>query len=121
MEIFKEFTFDSAHFLPNVPDGHKCKNMHGHTYRVRFYCKGKVDDYTGWVIDFADIKAVWKPIEKIVDHKLLNDIPGLENSTAENISIWLWRKMKPNLPLLSKIELWETPTCGVIYCGEFEE
>ena len=120
MEIFKEFTFDAAHWLPNVPEGHKCKNMHGHTYRVRFYVRGAVDPHTGWVIDFGEIKAAWKPLEKLLDHHCLNDIPGLENSTAENITIWLWRKIKPLLPQLSKIELNETPTCGVIYQGEYE-
>ena len=118
MEIFKEFTFDSAHYLPNVPEGHKCKNMHGHTYRVRFYLEGPIDPHTGWVIDFGDIKAVWKPIEQMLDHNLLNDIPGLENPTAEIIAVWLWNKMKSQLPLLSKIELNETPTCGAIYQGE---
>ena len=118
MEIFKEFTFDSAHFLPNVPDGHKCKNMHGHTYRVRLYCEGPIDPHTGWVIDFAEIKKVWKPINKIVDHKVLNDIPGLENSTAENFAVWIWNKVKPELPLMSKVGLWETPSAGVVYRGE---
>ncbi len=117
MEIFKEFTFDAAHFLPNVPDGHKCKNMHGHTYRIRLYCEGPVDPHTGWVVDFAVIKKVWEPIHKMLDHQLLNEVPGLHNSTAENISIWVWDKLKKDLPQLSKVELWETPSCGVIYCG----
>ncbi len=121
MEIFKEFTFDSAHFLPNVPEGHKCKNMHGHTYRLRVYCKGEIGENTGWVLDFADVKAVWKPLEKIVDHKVLNDIPGLENPTAEHIAMWFWRKMKPQLPQLSKIILWENPSSGVVYQGELED
>ena len=92
--------------------------MHGHTYRVRLYCEGPVDPYTGWVIDFADIKKVWKPIHKIVDHKMLNDIPGLENSTAENLAIWIWNKVKPELPLLSKVALWETPSAGLVYKGD---
>lgn len=120
MEIFKEFTFDAAHWLPNVPEGHKCKRLHGHTYRVRFYVKGAVDPHSGWVIDFGDIKSAWKPLEQQLDHRCLNEVPGLENSTAENIAVWLWRKIKPALPQLSKIELYETPSCGVIYRGEFE-
>ncbi len=120
MEIFKQFTFDSAHWLPNVPDDHKCKNMHGHTYIVRFYVKGALDPKLGWVIDFADLKKVWKPLEKTLDHKCLNDIPELENPTAENIAIWLWRKVKPQLPALSRIDLSENPSSGVIYRGEFE-
>ena len=120
MEIFKEFTVDCAHFLPHVPDGHKCKNMHGHTYRFRIYVRGELDPVLGWVIDFADIKRVWKPLEQQLDHKVLNDIPGLENPTAELIAVWLWRKIKPALPQLSRIDVCENPTTGVIYRGEFE-
>ena len=120
MEIFKQFAFDSAHWLPNVPDDHKCKNMHGHTYILRMYVKGELDEKLGWVIDFGDIKAIWKPLEKTLDHKCLNDIPGLENPTAENIAIWIWRQVKPQLPGLSRIELSENPNSGVIYRGEYE-
>ncbi|MEL7121323.1 MAG: 6-carboxytetrahydropterin synthase QueD [Bacteroidota bacterium] len=120
MEIYKQFTFDSAHWLPNVPEGHKCKNMHGHTYIIRIYVEGDLDEKLGWVIDFAEIKAIWKPLEKMLDHKVINDIPGLENPSAENIAIWIWRKLKPQLPGLSRIELNETPTSGVIYRGEYE-
>lgn len=118
MEIYKEFTFDSAHFLPYVPDGHKCKNMHGHTYRLRVYIKGKPDEKLGWIMDFKDLKDAVNPVIDLLDHKLLNDVPGLENSTAENITIWIWQKIKPVLPGLSRIELYETPTTGVLYSGE---
>jgi len=118
MEIFKDFTFDSAHFLPHVEESHKCRHLHGHTYRIRIFCRGHVESHTGWVLDFASIKKAWQPVEKTLDHKLLNDIPGLENPTAERIAIWVWNKLKPSLPLISKIELFETPTCGVAYHGE---
>ena len=118
MIIFKQFTFDSAHFLPNVPDGHKCKEIHGHTYQLTIFVEDKLHDDYGWVIDFADIKRIVVPIVKAVDHKLLNNIPGLENPTCEKVAIWLWDKIKPDLPQLSKIELNETPTSGAIYEGE---
>lgn len=121
MEIFKEFTFDSAHYLPYVPDDHKCKRMHGHTYRVKLVISGRLHPRLGWVIDFADIKAVWKPLEKQLDHHVLNDIPGLENPTAENLAIWIWRKVKPGIPHLSRVEVMENPTNGVVYRGEFEQ
>jgi len=121
MEIFKEFTFDSAHFLPHVPDDHKCKRMHGHTYRVRIWLKGALDTRMGWVADFGDIKAVWKPLEKRLDHCVLNDIPGLENPTAEHIARYIWRELQPQLPRLDRIELFETPTSGVVYRGEEED
>ncbi len=117
MQIFKTFTFDSAHFLPHVPEGHKCKEIHGHTYRMTVYIEGPLDPHIGWVADFADIKKAIEPIVKIVDHRLLNDLPGLENPTCENIAVWLWNRIKEKIPALVKIELHETPTSGVIYTG----
>ena len=117
MKIFKKFTFDSAHFLPNVPDGHKCKEMHGHTYQLTVFFEGELEKHLDWVIDFADIKKTVNPVVKSIDHKLLNDIKGLENPTCEVIAVWLWNKIKPELPTLTKIQLDETPTSGVIYEG----
>lgn len=118
MEIYKEFAFDSAHFLPNVPDGHKCKNMHGHTYRLKVFVKGIPNPEYGWIMDFKELKDIVANIIDQLDHKLINDIPGLENPTAEHITLWIWNKIKPLLPILSKIELYETPTTGVIYTGD---
>ena len=118
MEIYKEFSFDSAHFLPLVPEGHKCRNMHGHTYKLKVYIKGQPDTQFGWIMDFKELKDVVGPVIDQLDHKLINEIKGLENPTAENITIWIWQQIKPLLPLLSKIELHETPTTGVIYNGE---
>ncbi len=117
MLLFKEFTFDAAHFLPNVPDGHKCKEMHGHTYRLRVWLEGKLDKQLGWVIDFADLKKVVKPMLDQVDHKCLNNIKELDNPTCELIAVWIWDQLKPLLPSLQKIELHETPTSGVVYDG----
>ena len=118
MEIYKEFAFDSAHFLPYVPDGHKCKNMHGHTYRLRVCIEGPPDPHLGWIMDFKELKDIVGNTIEQLDHKLINDIRGLENPTAENITIWIWQQIKPLLPFLSRIELYETPTTGVIYKGE---
>jgi 6-pyruvoyltetrahydropterin/6-carboxytetrahydropterin synthase len=117
MQIFKSFTFDSAHFLPNVHEGHKCRNMHGHTYRLVVYLEGELDPKLGWVLDFADMKQSVVPMVKLLDHQLLNDIPGLENPTCEMVAVWIWNYIKPLLPSLSKIELHETPTSGVVYSG----
>lgn len=119
MEVFKKFTFDSAHFITEVPEGHKCRNVHGHTYHLTVFFDGPLDPKLGWVIDFAEIKAVVKPFVDQLDHKLLNDIKGLENPTSEGISMWLWDRIKSKLPTLSRIELNETPTSGVVYRGEF--
>lgn len=118
MEIYKEFSFDSAHFLPNVPEGHKCKNMHGHTYKLRVYIKGQPDPELGWIMDFKELKDKVAVVIDQLDHKLINDIPGLVNPTAENITIWIWKQIAPVLPQLSKIQLYETPTTGVIYEGD---
>lgn len=118
MIIFKDFSFDSAHFLPHVPEGHKCKEIHGHTYRMKLSFEGEMDQELGWVIDFAEIKKVVKPIVDRIDHKLLNDIEGLENPTCEVIAIWIWDQVKPLIPQLCQIELYETLTSGVVYKGK---
>ena len=117
MLIYKQFTFDSAHFLPNVPEGHKCANMHGHTYALSVFVEGEPDKNTGWIIDYGDLKKHIKPVIDILDHHLLNEIPGLENPTSEILTIWLWNKLKPMITELKRIELKETPTSGVIYEG----
>jgi len=117
MEIYKEFSFDSAHHLPFVPEGHKCKNVHGHTYHLTLFFSGEPDPQLGWIVDFAQIKKVVKPIIELLDHKNINDVPGLENPTCELMTIWFWNKIKPLLPSLSKVELRETPTSGAIYTG----
>jgi 6-pyruvoyltetrahydropterin/6-carboxytetrahydropterin synthase len=118
MKIFKQFTFDSAHFLPHVPDGHKCKEIHGHTYRLTIFVEGDLEKTLEWVMDFAEMKGVIDPVVKSIDHKLLNNISGLENPTCEIIAVWLWNKIKPSLPLMTKIELHETPTSGAVYEGK---
>jgi 6-pyruvoyltetrahydropterin/6-carboxytetrahydropterin synthase len=117
MTLYKEFSFDAAHFLPNVPEGHKCKEIHGHTYSLKIFVAGKIQSDLGWVLDYGDLKEAVEPVVKQLDHTLLNQIPGLENPTSELLAIWIWDKIKPVLPLLSKIELKETPTSGVIYEG----
>ena len=118
MEIYKEFSFDSAHFLPHVPEGHKCRNMHGHTYRLKVFIEGQPDPKLGWIMDFKELKDALSGVIEQLDHRLINDIPGLENPTAENITIWIWNQIKPMLTNLSRIELYETPTTGVIYKGQ---
>jgi 6-pyruvoyltetrahydropterin/6-carboxytetrahydropterin synthase len=120
VDLYKEFRFEAAHRLPNVPDGHKCGRLHGHSFRVEIHVDGPVDKHTGWVIDFAEIKAAFKPLLDQLDHYYLNDIPGLENPTSENIAIWIWRNLKPKLTLLSKVIVSETCTCGCSYQGEYE-
>ena len=118
MEIFKAFTLESAHRLPNVPAGHKCARVHGHSFRVEIHVSGPVDDYLGWVMDFADVKAAVDPLYRQLDHHYLNDVPGLENPTSENLAKWIWQQLKPALPQLSAVVVHETCTSGARYTGD---
>lgn len=120
MEIYKEFSFEAAHLLPNVPPGHKCARLHGHSFYVRLYVSGEVDPHTGWVMDFGELKAAFEPVYQQLDHHYLNDIAGLENPTSENLARWIWQQLKPGLPILSKVEVKETCTSGCIYQGQHE-
>ena len=117
MEIYKKFTIESAHWLPNVPDGHKCGRLHGHSINIIISVADSVDEQSGWVMDFADIKTAFKPIYHLLDHNCLNNIDGLENPTSENICLWIWEKLKPELPNLSQVEVCETCNSGCIYRG----
>ncbi len=117
MEIYKEFSIESAHRLPNLPADHKCSRLHGHSFHIRICVEGEVDPESGWVIDFAEIKAAYEPIFQQLDHHYLNDIEGLENPTSENLAKWIWDQMKPELPLLSKVIIKETCTSGCVYSG----
>jgi 6-pyruvoyltetrahydropterin/6-carboxytetrahydropterin synthase len=118
MEIFKDFTFEAAHRLPNLPGGHKCARLHGHSFHVRVCVSGPLHPQYGWVMDFADIKAAFEPVLNQLDHFYLNDIPGLGNPTSENVAIWIWQRLKPLLPVLSRVEVRETCTAGCSYSGE---
>ena len=118
MQIFKEFQFESAHCLPNVPENHKCRRLHGHSFMVTIYVEGEVGETSGWVMDFADIKNAFKPIYLQLDHYYLNDIEGLENPTSENLARWIWQRLAPNLTGLSKIIIKETCESGCVYEGD---
>ena len=117
MEIFKEFTFEAAHRLPRVPEGHKCGRLHGHSFRAEIHIAGPVDPESGWILDFAEIKTAFEPLYQLLDHNYLNDIPGLENPTIEEIARWIWERLQPSLPGLSSVVISETCTSGAIYRG----
>ena len=118
MEIFKEFRIEAAHRLPNVPPGHKCARLHGHSFRIELHVEGEVDPHTGWVMDFADIKRAFEPIYQRLDHHYLNDVPGLDNPTSENLARYIWRELRPSLPLLARVVVHETCTSGCRYSGD---
>ncbi|MGC4109603.1 MAG: 6-carboxytetrahydropterin synthase QueD [Nocardioides sp.] len=116
--MYREFTFESAHRLPYVGDGHKCGRLHGHSYRVQVHVTGPVGDDTGWVEDFGDIKVAFKPLEEQLDHNYLNEIDGLENPTSEMLARWIWAHLKVALPTMTAVQVRETCTSGCIYRGE---
>lgn len=118
MNIFKVFTIEAAHHLPNVPEGHKCRRLHGHSFRIEVHVAGPVDERAGWVLDFADIGSAFRPVFNQLDHYYLNEIEGLENPTSENLAKWIWQRLRPELPGLSKIVVQETCTAGCYYTGE---
>ena len=117
MDIFRVFSIEAAHRLPNVPAGHKCARLHGHSFRVELHVSGAVDAHTGWVMDFAELKRLFEPTYERLDHQYLNDVPGLENPTSENLARWIWKELRPQLPGLSRVVVHETCTSGCAYSG----
>jgi 6-pyruvoyltetrahydropterin/6-carboxytetrahydropterin synthase len=117
MEIFREFTFEAAHRLPHVPEGHKCARLHGHSYKVEVHVTGDVGDISGWVMDFGDIKQAVAPLHDELDHRYLNEVAGLENPTSEVLARWIWVRLAGTLPL-SQIVVRETCASGCVYRGE---
>jgi 6-pyruvoyltetrahydropterin/6-carboxytetrahydropterin synthase len=116
VEIFREFSFEAAHRLPNVPPGHKCARLHGHSFRVEVRLRGPVSAGQGWVMDFAGVKEAFAPLHDQLDHRYLNEVAGLENPTSENLAMWIWDRLCASLPL-SAIVIHETCTSGCIYSG----
>lgn len=117
MKITQAFRFEAAHLLPHVPECHRCRRLHGHSYRVELRLEGPVDPHTGFVVDFFDIEAAFGPLLERLDHHYLNDIEGLENPTAENIAVWIFERTKKTLPQLASVVVFETGDCWAEYDG----
>ena len=117
MELRKTFQFEAAHLLPHLPLTHKCRRLHGHSFRVEVVVEGELDPTLGWVMDYAEISAAFKPFWAQLDHYYLNEVPGLENPTSENVARWIWDHLKPRLPLLTEIVVAETCTARCVYRG----
>lgn len=117
-EIYREFTFEAAHRLPNVPEGHKCARLHGHSYKVDVRVTGPIGDRSGWVQDFGDLKAAFKPLEAQLDHHYLNEVDGLGNPTSEVLAMWIWDRLQGSLIGLCEVRVRETCTSGTVYRGE---
>ncbi len=117
MEIFKTVHFEAAHWLPQVPETHPCRRLHGHGYKLEIHVAGPVDARLGWVQDFGEIRQALQPVLEQLDHHCLNDVAGLENPTSENLVRWIWQRLKPELPLLCRLVIRETDTTGCSYDG----
>jgi 6-pyruvoyltetrahydropterin/6-carboxytetrahydropterin synthase len=118
LELRKIFQFEAAHLLPLLPKAHKCRRLHGHSFQVEVVVAGECDPKLGWVMDYADISAAFKPIWEKLDHNYLNEIRGLENPTSEVLAVWIWDHLKPKLPQLTEIVVAETCTARCVYRGE---
>jgi 6-pyruvoyltetrahydropterin/6-carboxytetrahydropterin synthase len=117
VRISQAFRFEATRLLPNVAEGHRCRRLHGHSYRVELRLEGPVDPGTGFVADFFAIEAASKPLLERLDHRYLNDIEGLENPTTENIAVWIWERTKTALPQLASVVVYETQDCFAEYDG----
>jgi 6-pyruvoyltetrahydropterin/6-carboxytetrahydropterin synthase len=115
--LVHRFRFEAAHHLPKVPPDHKCRRLHGHGYEVEVEVEGPVDPETGWYMDFADIARAAAAVRADLDHRVLNDVQGLENPTAEMLSAWIWERLKGSLPGLERISILETCACRCDYRG----
>lgn len=118
VRLTKDFTFEAAQTLPNVPPGHKCRRMHGHSFKAEISVEGATDPATGWLYDHSRITRAMEPLLEKLDHSYLNEIEGLENPTIENMCRWLWERLDPLLPGLSEIVLHETPSARCSYRGK---
>lgn len=117
MQLRKSFQFEAAHRLPHLPEGHKCRRLHGHSFVAEIVVEGPLDPRLGWVMDYADIKAAFRPLWEQLDHRYLNEVPGLENPTSEAVAQWIWDRLKPALPLLTEVVVAETCTARCVYRG----
>jgi 6-pyruvoyltetrahydropterin/6-carboxytetrahydropterin synthase len=118
VELTKSFTFEAAHFLPSFPDGHKCRRMHGHSFRVDVVVAGEIPAGEFHLIDFGEMMRLVEPLRRRLDHYCLNEVDGLENPTSEMIARWLWDRLRPDLPLIAEIVVHETCTSRCSYRGQ---
>ena len=118
IELRKTFQFEAAHLLPGLPDGHKCRRLHGHSFQAEIVVAGECDPQLGWLMDYAEISRAFRPLWEQLDHRYLNEVPGLENPTSERIASWIWERLRPALPLLVEVAVAETCTARCVYRGD---
>jgi 6-pyruvoyltetrahydropterin/6-carboxytetrahydropterin synthase len=118
VELCRKYNFSAAHYLPRLPREHKCRRLHGHSYEIEVAVRGEVDPEVGWLMDYGSIDQQVKPILAELDHRTLNDIPGLENATAEILCGWLWERLEGRLLGLHRISTAETCAAACHYYGD---
>ena len=118
VELRKSFQFEAAHLLPLLPEDHKCRRLHGHSFSVDVVVAGECDPKLGWLMDYAEVSKAFRPLWEQLDHRYLNEVEGLENPTSEVIAKWIWDRLKPGLPLLERIEVAETCNSACVYRGD---
>ncbi len=118
VRLVKELRFEAAHLLPNVPEGHKCRRLHGHSFKIEVAIAGPVDEETGWFLDYDVVDRAWQPLYQLLDHNYLNEIPGLDNPTSERLARWLWERLTPALPFIERITVHETCDARCEYEGK---
>jgi len=117
VELRKAFQFEAAHRLPHLPKTHKCWRLHGHSFQAEIVVAGECDPKLGWLMDYAEVTRAFQPLWEQLDHRYLNEVPGLENPTSENLAAWIWQRLQPRLPLLVEVVVAETCTARCVYCG----
>ena len=118
VELVRDYRFEAAHRLPRLPPTHKCSRLHGHSFRFSIALEGEVDERTGFLIDFGDVDTIVQPFVEQLDHFFLNEVEGLENPTSEVLAGWIWRKVRPKLPILKSVTVAETCNSRCVYRGE---
>ena len=108
-ELKQHFQIESSRFLPHIGKDHPCSRMHGHSFKIILTLHGPLDPKLGWVIDYNDVSKLMKPILESIDHRTLNEVPGLENPTSELLAQWIYQKAKPLFSSLVCISILETP------------
>ncbi|MCC6746473.1 MAG: 6-carboxytetrahydropterin synthase QueD [Deltaproteobacteria bacterium] len=116
MRLIRKFRLECAHRLPRLPEGHKCWRLHGHSYVVEVTVEGPVDPVEGWVMDFDRMDGAFAAVHEALDHRYLNEVPGLANPTSENLARWIWERLREDLPLV-EVRVDETCDAACVYRG----
>ncbi|MCH9809442.1 MAG: 6-carboxytetrahydropterin synthase [Alphaproteobacteria bacterium] len=118
MKLYKDFNFESAHYLPSAPPGHPNSRVHGHSFRARIWVEGEPDADSGLIVHLDDLSAAIEDAREALDHRMLNEVDGLEAPTLERITMWLWHRLANRLPGLTRIEV-ARDSCneGCVYDG----